>query len=455
MANSVESSGRRSRVRTFGRLLIIVVVAGAAAGVYGIGRIGTLVVPGKQRRARVVARLRGRVLRRTLTTLGATFVKIGQVLSTRPDLLAPAMIDELRRLQDRMPPFGFAHVARIVEQDLGAPVDTLFAWFARNPIAAASVAQVHRARLRDGREVAVKVLRPNIRALIERDGAVLLMLGRLFMLHPMARLNDVVGHIREFVKGIVEQTDLVREADNLERFRSNFTDVAGVVFPRPFRDRSGPRVLTMSFIEGRTVDRGLGARAAEIGELVRTSFYKMCFDDGFVHADLHPGNMLVTRRGELAIFDAGLVKSFDARFFDEFFSFARCLVLGTAADFVGHFRRFHTYLTDVAWDAMENDVAALMARFQRQTAAELETSDFSNDMFALFRKYGVRPLPEITLVLVGSLTSEGIGKMLEPTRNQFQDIASYIVGVMLRKLAATSAQEMPEPALRAFDHAGS
>jgi predicted unusual protein kinase regulating ubiquinone biosynthesis (AarF/ABC1/UbiB family) len=104
---------------------------------------------------------------------------------------------------------------------------------------------------------------------------------------------------------------------------------------------------------------------------------------------------------------------------------------------------------------MEKDVGALMARFQRQTAAELETSAFSNDMFALFRKYGVRPLPEITLVLVGSLTSEGIGKMLEPTRNQFQDLASYIVGVMLRKLAATSVEVSSPPALRALDHAGS
>lgn len=444
MGSSAESRRPYGWVRTLGRLVIIITVAATAAGIYGAGRIATLLVPGKIRRARVVARWRGRVLRRTLTTLGATFVKIGQVLSTRPDLLAPAMIDELRTLQDRLPAFRYAHVARMVEEDLGAPVEKLFARFDRTPIAAASVAQVHRARLRSGIEVAVKVLRPDIRARIERDAAVLVVLGRLFMLHPLARQSNAVGHIREFVKGIVEQTDLVREADNLERFRRNFADVDGVVFPRPFRHCSGPRVLTMSYVEGKSVDGGvaglgglggLGARASEIGELVRTSFYKMCFDDGFVHADLHPGNMLVTPSGDLAIFDAGLVKQFDARFFDEFFSFARCLVLGTAADFVGHFRRFHTYLANVAWDAMEKDVAALMARFQRQTTAELETSNFSNEMFALFRKYRIRPLPEITLVLVGSLTSEGIGKMLEPARNQFQDIASYIVGVMLRKRA--------------------
>jgi ubiquinone biosynthesis protein len=440
VGNSVASGRPLGRIRTFGRLLVIVAVTATALGVYAAGRAGTLFVFDRARRARAVARLRGRVLRRTLTILGPTFIKMGQVLSTRPDLLRPDTIDELRRLQDRLPAFRFAHVARVVEEDLGGPIDTLFTRFDRTPIAAASVAQVHRAQLADGTEVAVKILRPNIRAKIERDSAVLVMLGRLFMLHPMARQNDAVGHIRELVKGIVEQTDLVREADSLDRFRTNFADVAGVIFPRPYRERSGPRVLTMSYLEGKKLDEDLDGHATEVGELVRTSFYKMCFDDGFVHADLHPGNMLVTQGGELAIFDAGLVKSFDERFFDEFFSFARCLVLGTPADFVNHFRGFHTYLTDVKWDAMENDVGDLMTRFQNQTAAELETSNFSNDMFALFRKYHIRPLPEITLVLVGSLTSEGIGKMLEPTRNQFQDIASYIVGVMLRKLAASGAE---------------
>jgi ubiquinone biosynthesis protein len=350
-------------------------------------------------------------------------------------VFAPDVIDELCKLQDRLPAFEFAKVGRIVREDLGAPIEDRFSEFDAVPVAAASVAQVHRARLVDGTEVAVKVLRPNIRARIDRDCSVLLMLGRIFMLIPPARQNDALGHIREFVQGIVEQTDLAREAENLDLFRTNFAEVPDVVFPRPYREFSGPRVLTMSFIHGSKIAKSLNGHATEVAELVRVSFQKMCYEDGFVHADLHPGNLLVTPAGDLAILDAGLVKRFGQNFYREFFSFTRCLVLGTPRDFVEHFRAFHPYLSSASLEAMEKDLQELMERFQRQTAAEVETSEFSNAVFRLFRKYKIRALPEITLVLVGTLTSEGIAKTLDPDRNSFQDIANYMIGMTLRRLA--------------------
>jgi ubiquinone biosynthesis protein len=429
------STLRAGGVRTFARFLVIGTIGSIAFFIYLLGRLGTLLVFGRARRARVVARWKGRVLRRTMTILGPTFIKMGQVMSSRPDVFAPGTIDELRKLQDRLPAFAYAKVGRIVREDLGAPIEQLFSEFDATPVAAASVAQVHRARLTDGTEVAVKVLRPNIRARIDRDCSVLLMLGRFFMLIPPARQNDALGHIREFVQGIVEQTDLAREAENLDIFRDNFAEIASVIFPRPYRERSGPRVLTMSYIHGSKIDKGLNGRGTEVAELVRISFQKMCYEDGFVHADLHPGNLLVTPSGDLAILDAGLVKRFGPGFYREFFSFTRCLVLGTPRDFVEHFRAFHPYLSSANLDAMEKDLEQLMERFQRQTAAEIETSEFSNEVFRLFRKHKIRALPEITLVLVGTLTSEGIAKTLDPDRNSFQDIANYMIGMTLRRLA--------------------
>lgn len=437
MANTgnAGSTLRSGGVRTFARFLTIGAIGSIAFAIYLLGRLCTLFVFGRARRARVVARWKGRVLRRTMTLLGPTFIKMGQVMSSRPDIFAADTIDELRKLQDRLPSFPFPKVEQIVREDLGAPIDKLFSEFDATPVAAASVAQVHRARLDDGTEVAVKVLRPEIRARIDRDCSVLLMLGRMFMLIPPARQNDALGHIREFVQGIVEQTDLVREAESLNIFRSNFADVPSVIFPKPHPGRSGPRVLTMSYIRGSKIDSSLNGRGTEVAELVRLSFQKMCYEDGFVHADLHPGNLLVTPSGDLAILDAGLVKQFDQKFYREFFSFTRCLVLGTPRDFVEHFRAFHTYLSDANLDAMEKDLKELMERFQRQTAAQVETSEFSNAVFGLFRKHKIRALPEITLVLVGTLTSEGIAKTLDPDRNSFQDIANYMIGMTLRRLA--------------------
>jgi len=429
------SMPRSGGIRTFIRFLAIGSIGLIAFFIYLLGRLCTLFIFGRAARAQVVARWKGRVLRRTMTVLGPTFIKMGQVMSSRPDVFAPDVIDELCKLQDRLPAFEFAQVQRIVREDLGAPIEDRFSEFDTVPIAAASVAQVHRARLVDGTEVAVKVLRPNIRARIDRDCSVLLMLGRFFMLIPPARQNDALGHIREFVQGIVEQTDLAREAENLDIFRGNFAEVHEVIFPRPHREASGPRVLTMSYIHGSKIGKSLNGRATEVAELVRVSFQKMCYEDGFVHADLHPGNLLVTQAGDLAILDAGLVKRFDQKFYREFFSFTRCLVLGTPRDFVEHFRSFHPYLSNGSLDAMEKDLQELMERFQRQTAAEVETSEFSNAVFRLFRKYKIRALPEITLVLVGTLTSEGIAKTLDPGRNSFQDIAHYMIGMTLRRLA--------------------
>ena len=169
----------------------------------------------------------GRVLRRAMTALGATFVKLGQVMSTRPDLLDTETIDELRKLQDRLPAFPIERVRRIVEEDLGAPLEDRFAEFDPVPVAAASVAKVHRARTRDGREVAVKVLRPDVRERVLRDGAILDLFARMIEWSPTLRLSDPRGHLAQFMSGILDQTNLRLEVENYERFRGRVAESSG------------------------------------------------------------------------------------------------------------------------------------------------------------------------------------------------------------------------------------
>jgi ubiquinone biosynthesis protein len=421
------------------RFLTILAVGLGVAVTYGVLRLGTLFVRDRARRAARIAHLRGRLLRWAMATLGATFIKLGQVMSSRPDLFAPEMIDELRKLQDRLPPFAFRRVRRILEADLGGSLEARFPEFAARPIAAASVAQVHRARLADGTAVAVKVLRPDVRRVVVRDGGVLLWMARVWQwLRPHIRPSEPIEHLRHFVAGILAQTDLLAEADNYDVFRANFASVPGVRFPRVYREHCSARVLTMELISGSKLDDIDPADHAHLGNLVRTTFFKMCFEDGFVHADLHPGNMLVTPERELCIFDVGLVKRMTDQNHLQIIDYARCLALGTARDFVAHFRRFHTFTGEPDWDALERDAQRMVDHFRRQNISELELRELIDEVFAMSRRHNIHPIPEITLILVGVITAEGLAKKLEPHANSFDQMAAYL-GPLVQRLGLGGA----------------
>ncbi|HWM85318.1 MAG TPA: AarF/UbiB family protein [Kofleriaceae bacterium] len=402
--------------------------------VYGLGRSGLwATVREPELRSRRLARWRGRVLRRSMTMLGATFIKMGQVMSSRPDLLAPETIDELKVLQDRLPAFGFWRVRRIVEPDLGRPVDELFAEFERQPVAAASVAQVHRARLADGTEVAVKVLRPSIRRQVERDATILIFGARLLALSPRLRLNDPVSHLRHFVEAIISQTDLTIEARNYERFAANFAAVPEVVFPVIHPELSSRRVLTMEFMHGTRFDQRDMVHDRALARTIRQMMFKMCFADGFIHADLHPGNFLVREDHRLVVFDVGLAKLLENEILEQFVDFSRCLTMGTADDFVAHIKRFHLYSGELDWAGLRRDVEGLLGRFRVKDTASLEYSALFADIFYIARTYRARPVPDLTLVMVALLTVQGIGKVLDPDNNVFQEVAGYLMPLLAAK----------------------
>jgi ubiquinone biosynthesis protein len=428
----------------FVHLIWVMIVVLVAAILYGIARLGTLLFiwPGS-RRARAVARLRGWLLRQTMTALGATFIKMGQVMSTRPDLFAPEIIDELRRLQDRLPPFAFRHVKRTIEQDFGKPLGELFQEFDERPVAAASVAQVHRARLRDGREVAVKVLRPHVRRQVERDAAILLGGARMLALSKHLRLSDPVGHTQHFVDAIHDQTDLTIEAANYTRFRANFAANKKVSFPEVHPELSSARVLTMEFVRGTKVDAlPPGGNYHDLAETVRALIFKMCFEDGFVHADLHPGNMVVEASGRLIVFDVGLAKLLHDDVLIQFIDMSKCLTMGTPDDLVAHLQRFHRYLGEVDWPALRVEVDEFAKRFRAKDTGTLEYGELLGGMFAIGRKYKVQPVTDMMLVFVALITAQGIGKMLEPDHNVFASVARHLMPILMKR--NESVPETPE-----------
>ena len=274
-------------------------------------------------------------------------------------------------------------------------------------------------------------------ARVERDRAILLAGARVIALVPRWRASDPVGHIRHFVEAIHAQTDLRHEADNAERFRANFATTPRIAFPRIHRALSGERVLTMEFVRGTKIDALPADMSAErkgrIAETLRLAMFQMCFHDGFVHADLHPGNVVVTADDTLVLFDAGLAKLLHDDVLLQFIDMSKCLAMGTADDLVAHLRRFHTYLGPVDWDALRAAVGAFATRFRSQAVGRLEYGELIGEMFAIGRAYRVHPVTDMTLVFVALITAQGIGKMLEPEHNVFTTVAQHLIPILVRR----------------------
>lgn len=357
-------------------------------------------------------------LRRRLEILGPTYIKLGQVLALRQDILPASITDELRNLLDRLPVVPFDRYLRLIEADIKRPVGEMYSWIDPIPTGSASIAQIHRATTPEGDSVIIKVVKPGIRETLNRDAILLRILGAfLQFLLPRYRPAQL---IREFVEYTRREVDLRREADNAESFAANFHDLPGVVFPKIYRQYSGRSVLCMEFLRGykpgAPETQGLTDEERDIlVDLGAASIIRMLFKDGFFHADLHPGNLLILPGPRLGFIDLGMVGRFESDLRRTFLYYYYTLVMGDAE---GAAR----YLTAIAVPGQGADpagfrreVTEILLRFNRAGSfRDFSLAQLIMRSVNLGAQHRLYFPVEMVLMVKALVTFEGVGQILKP-----------------------------------------
>jgi len=393
---------------------------------------------GSQAKERQLER-QGAWLRDNLIGLGPTFIKIGQALGTRADLLPLAYIKELSTLQDRVPPFSNEEAFARIREELGRDAAEAFAEIDPEPVASASLGQVYRARLHTGEEVAVKVQRPHLRERVFFDIAVLGRITRRLARYPSLSENaDWEGMLREFRETISEEMDYASEGANADRFRQNFREWRPVHVPRIHWTHTTRRVLTMEFIRGTKVTdiEALRARRispVKVNRLLVRAYLKQLLEDGFFHADPHPGNLLVMDSGHLAFFDFGMVgritPQLQSQMVGAFFHVVGRDVEGLAQDLID----LNFLKSGVDAERVRPVVEGLFRHYLNLKLGDVNFKELTYDLAEVMYEYPFRLPANFTYVIRALMTLEGIGLVTDPGFSFFDTAKPYAKEFMLRR----------------------
>ena len=396
-------------------------------------------------------------LRQTLDDLGPTFVKFGQVLSTRADILPNSVLFELQKLQDTVKPMPAGVAQAIVERELGAPVSEVFTRFDPEPLGSASIGQVHRAVLRDGEVVAVKVQRPEAPSRVESD----LELMREFADFLDRRFGrrifvDVRGLVAEFETVIRRELDYTAEAENARRFAVNFAETP-VVIPQVHLEYSTSRVLTLEYIEGtrfRDIQPLLlsPSERRRVASMGADAIFKMAFEDGFFHGDPHPGNLILTTQGELALLDFGMV-GYMSR--GDIEALSRLFIAVVQRDAAAALRGLESlgvrFAAEVRGD-LERDLREFLNKYSSLSVGEVTLGQALSELISLARRYRLRVPPVFPLLTKALVTAEGLARAIDPTINVYEVAQPYARRLLTERLKPEAVLEATRE--RAFEYVG-
>ena len=368
-----------------------------------------------------IARLsRPERLRLVFEELGPTFIKLGQLLSTRPDLIPAEYLDELARLQDEVPPFSLAEVHAIFREELGRSPDEVFHYFDAEPLAAASIGQVHRARLDSGAEVVVKVQRPDIENVIAVDLEILAHLAGLMEQY----LEEVQGHrptaiVQEFARSLSREIDFAVELANVQRFARQFKNNAAIHVPLVYPELSTPRVLVMEYVLGIKASmagqlREQGYDLPLIAERGATLVMEQIFVHGFFHADPHPGNLFILPDNVVCFIDFGQMGRLSRKDREDFTDLVLDLVAGDERTVVEGVLKVTVQLGEVDRESLGRDLGGLVDLYLYRPLGELEAGRILQDLLDLVTRHKLTFKPAFYQMMKALSTVEGVGLMLDP-----------------------------------------
>jgi len=375
-----------------------------------------------------------------LEKLGPTFIKLGQVLSSRPDLLPPAYLEALTRLQDSVKPFPFADVQRIVEEELGARLSKAFSVFEETPIAAASLGQVHRAALRDGRLVAVKVQRPDIARTVASDLDALDEIAQFLTNRTGAgKRYDLVGMVAEFRMALEAELDYLQEANHLKLIAKNLEEFEAIVIPQPVEGYTSPRVLTMNYIAGTKVTKISPVARLEIqgdvlaDTLVR-AYLKQIVLDGVFHADPHPGNVFVTEDGLLALIDLGMVGRLSPQMQDRLLKLLLAISEGRGEEAAEVAVTLGEKLPEFNEAGFRRAISALVGRIGHQSIADFQIGRVFLELSSLINDNAMRAPAELTMLGKTLLHLDEVARVLDPALDVNDCVRRNGVDLMSRRM---------------------
>jgi ubiquinone biosynthesis protein len=380
-------------------------------------------------------------LRLVLEELGPTFVKLGQLLSTRPDLLPPAYIAELSKLQDAAPPVSIEAITETIRAELGADPSQIFAEFDDRPLASASIGQAHSAVLTDGTAVVVKVRRPDAVRVVNEDLEILQNLADRASRHwEPARSYNVHGLVQEFSKTLRAELDYLSEAGNAERFAANFHDNADVSIPRVFRDTTTSRVLTLERVFGTRIDDVAALDAAGINRSALAStgtriMLRMIFEDGFFHADPHPGNLFVQADGSITLIDFGMVGEVKPELQESLTEFLIAITHQRPEELADALLDLSVTTGSGDHDQLRDRLASFVADYSDKSLSEISFTNLASQLLTIVREQRLQLPREVPLIFKVLVMMEGLGVQLDPRYDLMGDLATFVRGLLKKQLS--------------------